>query len=777
MEHSENDGTSSNAETEWGKTFTENSPSRATTNQKESIPLVNNSQNTSSLPDSLIGETLGSGTVVEKLGEGGMGRVYKIENKDLDMYRAVKIMINTSDDTAIKRFQREAKILARLNHPSIVSIINFGTWKQNCFIEMEYIEGFSLDDILKQKKEPLDIITTLAIGIIVGKALKYAHLHKYELNNEKCTGLIHRDLKPGNIMISKSGDLKLLDFGIARPIGESVATLTTGIVGSWSYLPPEQLDGCAVDHRVDIYALGTVLYELVTGATAFPFDNIKQLLSIKTKGGYEPIKKVNPDIPDKIVSVIDKSLEVKPENRYKDIHEFTTDLQKLFSALTKETPEAVLAHFTEDKKIVTGNEKKLSKVETSSDKKLITFKSVIPIGIVIAVIFILLGLFVFRLTPREKSGSVLPLLLFPDNKSTVKDSSVLFQWKAISPKDVYILEVTEQENFRGAFIFRGVISDTFITLTSFKPRHTYHWRVQIQGDVDVWTAPYMFTVAETRIEAPVLVSPSDKENIADSSVLLKWTGVTNIEYYHIQTSKEKMFTTTSFDATITSETIKVKALENNESYFWRVRAFQSKDKKSTWSSVRQFSTQWKEPAPKPPGPNKDEKLRETYGTSDKMEIVKKALTRKNLKDAEYYLAKLPASPKNDSLSLELTWHQLNAGNLIAAKIILNRIDSKDSFSHLCQGRIFLKEKNYIAALNEFKNALRTKTIFNFKRVNMEVSWYFARANYDNYTSDKSAEKKQQALNAWEDVKKHYPKNSTNPRYKRALKIIDQLSKN
>ncbi|HEX7509984.1 MAG TPA: serine/threonine-protein kinase, partial [Chitinivibrionales bacterium] len=227
----------------------------------------------SNLPSGNEPLVLGSGTIVGLLGTGGMARVYKIWNEKLEVFRAVKILIPTQQGDLRNRFETEAKITAKLHHPNIVEIYNVGDWQNLPYLEMELIDGKSLEAIIHATgKLPPQVCS--AISIFVIRALAYAHGQEFLIYGKTYQGIIHRDLKPANIMISSQGALKLMDFGIARPTEASLHTVEGNIVGTMQYLSPEQLDGIDVDHRADLYAFGAILYEMLTGTKTFPQETI-----------------------------------------------------------------------------------------------------------------------------------------------------------------------------------------------------------------------------------------------------------------------------------------------------------------------------------------------------------------------------------------------------------------------------------------------------------------------------------------------------------------------
>lgn len=270
-------------------------------------------------------EKLGKNYEIEKeLGRGGMGAVYLATDKRLDRKVAIKVLSlsqgedsEVSNEEVVKRFQREAKAIAKLNHPNIVNIFDIGEEDGCYYMVMEFLEGNSVGNILKYKK---NISPSLAISITmqVCSALDYAHEN----------GITHRDIKPDNIMLSKKGVAKLTDFGIAQ-LNQDQAKLTQAgsMLGSIMYTSPEQLhDASSVDSRADIYSLGVSLYEMLTGNLPFDGDNVTDIfMKILTKNPESLIGQV-PDMPDALDTIISKSLTKDRDKRYQTANDMYNDL-------------------------------------------------------------------------------------------------------------------------------------------------------------------------------------------------------------------------------------------------------------------------------------------------------------------------------------------------------------------------------------------------------------------------------------------------------------------
>jgi hypothetical protein len=297
------------------------------------------------LPDGSKPDKLGSGTITSLLGVGGMSNVYEIWNSHLEMKRAVKLLHPNYSQDSKERFETEIKITAKLDHPNIVEIHAVGEWNGLPYIEMEKIEGVTLEKLVSDRGGlPFEVCTS--IGIMMSRALRYAHSHQYALYGESYHGIIHRDLKPNNIMVTNEGNVKLMDFGIARPIDASIHTTdSSAVMGTMQYLSPELLEGKTPDIRTDIYSLGAILYEMVTGMKAFTESNISKLMLSKIRNEFKPLDSFKLKIPPRLKRLIRKCLSREREKRPQDAAAMLTELMKIHKMLTPQTPEAVMQAF------------------------------------------------------------------------------------------------------------------------------------------------------------------------------------------------------------------------------------------------------------------------------------------------------------------------------------------------------------------------------------------------------------------------------------------------
>ena len=269
----------------------------------------------------LEGKILGNRyEIIQKIGNGGMATVYKATDKVLKRYVAVKILRDefTTDEEFIKRFETEAQSAARLIHPNIVSIYDVGVDNNlTYYIVMELIQGKTLKEIIIQEQGPLPWKWSINVSIQIASALEMAHR-----NN-----IIHRDIKPHNIIITEDGVAKVTDFGIAKAVSNSTITAFGKTIGSVHYFSPEHARGGYTDAKSDIYSLGVVMYEMVTGRVPFDADTpVSIALKHMQEEPVEP-QEINPNIPDAVNKIIMKALQKEPALRYQTATEMLQDLK------------------------------------------------------------------------------------------------------------------------------------------------------------------------------------------------------------------------------------------------------------------------------------------------------------------------------------------------------------------------------------------------------------------------------------------------------------------
>jgi len=288
---------------------------------------------------------LGSGIISGLLGSGGMAKVYKIWNEKLEIFRAIKLLSPSHDKESWNRFLTEAKISAKLNHPNIVEIYSIGEWQGLPYMEMELIEGETLSSILFKYKS-LPSFMCSAIAVLVSRALAYAHVQQILIYGKKYTGIIHRDLKPSNIMVGKSGTVKLMDFGVARPIETGFHTVNTdSIVGTMHYFSPEQINGYPVDPLSDIYSFGAVLYEMICGANPFPYKRMGDLVQAKLKNSYKRLENIDAHFHPALASAAQVCLRTDKNARFTSSVVLRDHLEKIHKSFNIGAPEEVITNF------------------------------------------------------------------------------------------------------------------------------------------------------------------------------------------------------------------------------------------------------------------------------------------------------------------------------------------------------------------------------------------------------------------------------------------------
>jgi serine/threonine-protein kinase len=258
--------------------------------------------------------------LLEKIGEGGMSEVFKARCNKLNRFVAVKILKKEFCDNAdiAEKFKAEATAIATLSDNNIVNILDVGTQDSINYIVMEYVKGKTLKDIIKQVGK-MNYETAISVAIQIARALDCAHR-----NN-----IIHRDVKPQNILVTEDGIMKVTDFGIAKSATSETITNTSTIMGSAHYLSPEQAKGSFIDCRTDIYSLGVVLYEMVTGTLPFQADTAVTIALKHLQEEVVPPKNLNSKVPDSLNKLILKAMEKEPIKRYQSAKEIIGDLQKI----------------------------------------------------------------------------------------------------------------------------------------------------------------------------------------------------------------------------------------------------------------------------------------------------------------------------------------------------------------------------------------------------------------------------------------------------------------
>jgi serine/threonine protein kinase len=277
--------------------------------------------------DNIVGQTLGHYRIVERIGAGGIGEVYRAHDEHLDRDVAIKVLPSDalSDKSSRRGFRKEALALSKLNHPNIATIYDFDTQQGVDFLVMEYISGATLSEKLAGR--PLPEKEIIALGTQLAEGLSAAHER----------GVVHRDLKPGNLRLTTDGRLKVLDFGLARLLAPTTTeaeteSMTQDVMGTLPYMAPEQLLGKEIDARTDIHAAGSVLYEMAAGQRPFAELGQAQLIAGILHRPPVPPSTVNRGVSLELERIIEKCLEKELENRYQSAKELAVDLRRIAMA-------------------------------------------------------------------------------------------------------------------------------------------------------------------------------------------------------------------------------------------------------------------------------------------------------------------------------------------------------------------------------------------------------------------------------------------------------------
>ena len=279
--------------------------------------------------EDLTGKQFGPYQIVRPLGEGGMAAVYKAYQPAMERYVALKVLPRhfADDPQFVARFQREAKLLAQLQHPHILPVFDYGQAEGYTYIVMPFVQSGTLTGSLKG--QPLSLARIRQIISQIGDALNYAHAR----------GLIHRDVKPSNVLIDESGNCLLTDFGLARMVEDSVnLTISGTIMGTPAYMSPEQGSGQRIGPRSDVYSLGVILYEMATGRVPYTAETPVAVIFKHIQDPLPPARSLNPVLPDSVERVILKALSKTPEDRYQTAGDMVRAIQAAIS-----DPSAVAA--------------------------------------------------------------------------------------------------------------------------------------------------------------------------------------------------------------------------------------------------------------------------------------------------------------------------------------------------------------------------------------------------------------------------------------------------
>jgi len=281
--------------------------------------------------DTLTGKRLGKYQIESLIGRGGMAAVYRAHDTALNRSVAIKVLdpALAVDPKAVERFRREAVTSANLEHPSIVRVYDVEQSGDLHYMAMRFVQGTTLREILRDNGAlPVDVIVNIVKPIAA--AIHYAHLH----------GVIHRDVKPGNILVEPDGTVLLTDFGIARAADNTQSSLTAHghVMGTADYLAPEQISGRPATASSDVYSLGVVLYEMLTGVTPFAGENTASVLYRQVHDKPSPLRSINPRLPSELQPIMDRALAKNPALRYSDPLDLARELEETIQWLPPGSP-------------------------------------------------------------------------------------------------------------------------------------------------------------------------------------------------------------------------------------------------------------------------------------------------------------------------------------------------------------------------------------------------------------------------------------------------------
>ena len=283
----------------------------------------------------MVGEVLADRYEVEELvGAGGMSSVYRANDRLLERKVALKVMHQHfgEDPEYVERFRREARSVASLSHPNVVTVIDRGEHNGRQFIVFEYVDGENLKQLI-QRRGPAPVTTALELGKQIALALSFAHQQ----------GLVHRDVKPQNVLLNGDGTAKVTDFGIARSLDVKHGMTQTGtVLGTSDYIAPEQAQGQNVDEQTDIYSLGVVLYELLTSEVPFPGESFVAVAMRHINEPPPPIRDKRPDVPPRVEAAVQRAMAKEPRDRFPSMADFASELDACLGELTTE-PGTVVA--------------------------------------------------------------------------------------------------------------------------------------------------------------------------------------------------------------------------------------------------------------------------------------------------------------------------------------------------------------------------------------------------------------------------------------------------
>ncbi|HSD64380.1 MAG TPA: protein kinase [Ignavibacteriaceae bacterium] len=386
----------------------------------------------------MISENLLHYKILEKLGEGGMGIVYKAHDSRLERTVALKFLPQylSADLSEKERFYHEARAAASLNHQNVAIIYEIGEYERNIFLAMEYVEGQTLKKMIENKSESLSIKKVLEMAIQICEGMEAAH--------EK--GIVHRDIKSDNIMMTSKGQIKIMDFGLAKLKGASRITQAGSTVGTAAYMSPEQAQGEEVDFRSDIFSFGVVLYELLTTNLPFSGEHQAALMYSLLNEDPQPVARFNNKVSPELERIVFKALAKDKEERYQHIDDILADLRR-----ERKNLEYAKSGYVKAADVLSASVKKETVIGTPGKKKLLRIIVPASVVIILLIIFLLLNPFkssaVENLSTESKNNSLAVMYFenIPDPADNNHNSEMLTNLLITSLSQVKGLEVISRE--------------------------------------------------------------------------------------------------------------------------------------------------------------------------------------------------------------------------------------------------------------------------------------------------------------------------------------------
>ncbi len=433
----------------------------------------------------MIGTTVSYYKIIDKLGEGGMGVVYKAQDTKLDRIVALKFLPHyvASNDTERARFLQEAKAAAVLNHPNVCTIYDIAETNEQQFIAMEYIDGVTLKQ--KFSDSAHKITDAIGYGIQIGEALQEAHAQ----------GIVHRDVKSENIMVNSKNQIKVMDFGLAKLRGSVKLTKSSSTTGTLAYMAPEQIQGGEIDARADIFSFGVVLYEMLTGHTPFRGEHEAAMMYSIMNEEPQPIQKFREDISSELLHILNRALEKDPEERYQTVKDMTIDLRRLRKESTRVVRPTGSVHISD-------HHDEMDSESPQSQKNPRKRNRMVWIGSISLVLLLLIAGAFLLIKKRSKPP-------FLKSKFTRVTSSGKAMEAAISPDSRYIC-YAEEDSGKGSLWVRQIATSSTIQIVTPQTASPENLTFSPDGNFIYYTQASEKSVIPVLYRIPVLGGASVK---------------------------------------------------------------------------------------------------------------------------------------------------------------------------------------------------------------------------------------------------------------------------